>query len=274
MVVDRRFTNADGLTLAYRDWGQGPRALVCVHGLYRNSRDFDALAEALSGHMRVIAIDMMGRGGSDYAADPDRYNVPFYLRDVLDLTSALGLGDFDYLGTSMGGIVGMVLAAEADSPVRHLVLNDVGPEISLAKLRELGELSRLVPESFADYAAARAFYRPAMSGWGKLSEEQLEHLVSHSVRREGERWVVHYDRRIMEGYRWPPGDVDLWPLYRQIRAPVLVLRGARSDVLAADTAERLRAEPGTTVLEIAGAGHAPSLMTPEQIAAIERFLAD
>lgn len=262
-----------GERMAYRVFGQGPRTLLCIHGLYRNGHDFDFLAQALAeAGFRVVTPDMIGRGDSDYATDPSRYNLQEYVQDILDLTRELGLERYDYLGTSMGGMVGMALAAHPASGIRRLILNDVGPEIALATLKDIGQRSLEAPSSFSSREEIRRFYRAALVSWGELSEAQFEHLVRHGTIEQDGRWGFRYDRDLIKGFRWPPGDIDLWPVYRSFTGPVLVFRGADSQVLTAATAERLRLEPNTQVIEVPGAGHAPSLMRPEQIAAIRRFL--
>lgn len=259
-----------GERMAYRVFGDGPRTLLCVHGLYRNGHDFDFLAAALAGGHRVVTPDLIGRGDSDYARDPARYNTADYVRDLQELAQALGLRRYDCLGTSMGGMVGMAMAAEGG--IDRLVLNDVGPEVALATLKRIGQRALTAPRSFASYAEVQCYLRPALAEWGELEEKQLEHLIRHSVAQQDDGWRFHYDPDLIKGYRWPSADLDLWPLYRAFKGPVLVFRGARSAVLEAATAARLRQEPNTTVVEVAGAGHAPALMSAAEIDAIRCFL--
>lgn len=268
------YTSHDGLRLAYRSFGEGPATLICVHGLYRNGHDFDVLAEALADRYRVVTPDVVGRGDSDYAPDPARYNTEFYVRDVMGLADHLGLESYACLGTSMGGMIGMALAGKADPRVRRLILNDVGPEIRLATLKEIGQRSVDAPQSFASYEEIRTFFRQALSEWGRLGEAQLERVIRHSVRERDGRWGFRYDRNLIHGFRWPPGDIDLWPLYNAIPCPVLVFWGRKSQVLTADVAAKLRAHANTTLVEVEDAGHAPSLMVPAQIDAVRRFLGE
>ncbi|MBI1891776.1 MAG: alpha/beta hydrolase [Burkholderiales bacterium] len=270
---EAKFTNADGLNIAYRSLGDAPQTLICVHGLYRNSHDFDELGAVLSDRIRIVAVDMMGRGDSDFAADTDRYNVEFYARDVLALADHLQLPSFAFLGTSMGGMVGMRLAMTAPQRISKLILNDVGPEIQLSVLKELGQRSVDAPADFPSFEAAVDYYRLALKEWGALTEEQILHLCRHGFRQVDGRWIFHYDRNIIHGFRWPPGDVDLWEFYRKIACPILVIHGMRSVVLPEAVAAKLRQEPNTTVFDVADAGHAPSLMTPDQTKAIADFLA-
>jgi pimeloyl-ACP methyl ester carboxylesterase len=264
---------SDGYRMAYREFGEGPHALLCVHGLYRSGRDFDLLARALGDRYRVITPDIIGRGDSDYATDVSRYNNENYVRDLRELIEALGLESYDYLGTSMGGMLGMALAAQPDSGIRKLILNDVGPEIALTTLKEIGGRSLASPPAFPSYEKLSNFFRAAFASWGALTEEQLAHLTRHSVYEDNDgRWQFRYDRELIKGFRWPDADVDLWPLYRAFKGPVLVFHGARSEVLLPSTAEKLRREPNTEVVEVSDAGHAPALMAPEQTAWIRRFL--
>lgn len=269
---ESKFTNADGLNIAYRVWGDGPQTLICVHGLYRNSHDFDELGAALAHRMRVVAVDMMGRGDSDFASDVSRYNVEFYARDVLALADHLALPRFAFLGTSMGGMVGMRLGMTAPERLTKLILNDVGPEIRLAVLKEIGERATGAPTDFASFDAALEYCRQALREWGALSDEQIGRLARHSLRRDGDRWIFHYDPNLIHGFRWPPGDVDLWAGYRTIACPILVIHGMQSAVLPESLAAKLRQEPNTMVLDVADAGHAPSLMIAGQIQAIADFI--
>ena len=261
-----------GERMAYRIFGDGPRTLICVHGLYRNGHDFDYLAEALADRYRVVTPDMIGRGDSDYATDPSRYNVPEYVQDIRDLVAELGLEAYDFLGTSMGGLVGMRLAAMPASGVRRLILNDVGPEVGLATLKEIGQRSLRMPAQFDDYERVAAGLRVGLREWGELEEPQIRHLLRYSLAEQNGRWVLRYDRNLIAGFNWPAGDLDLWPVYRAFDGPVLVFRGARSQVLTAATADKLKQEPNTRVVEIADAGHAPSLMVPAQIDIVRAFL--
>lgn len=264
---------SDGYRLAYRVFGDGPRTLLCVHGLYRTGRDFDLLAQAMDEQYRVITPDIIGRGDSDYAADVSRYNNEDYLRDLRELIESLGLESYDYLGTSMGGMIGMALAAQPGSGMRRLILNDVGPEVALATLKEIGQRSLAMPPAFPSYEQVSSFFRAAFASWGILTEAQLAHLTRHSVYQDADgRWLFRYDRELIKGFRWPEADVNLWPQYRAFQGPVLVFHGERSEVLVPSTVEKLRREPNTEVVEVPDAGHAPALMAPEHLARIRRFL--
>ncbi len=269
---DEFFTNADGLRIAYRAWGRGGRTLVCVHGLLRNSHDFDVIAEALSDAYTVLCPDVMGRGASAFAPDASHYNLQYYVRDILQLLDLHGATETDYLGTSMGGMIGMVLASQPQSRIRRLVLNDIGPEITLAQLKDIAGRAETAPDSFSDMAEAEAYFRETYQEWGTLTDAQWSAITRHGVRDDNGVLRLHYDPRIMEGYQWPEGDVDLWPLYQTLKGPVLVLHGTESPVLTDAVADKLRQAPRTQVVDIPGVGHAPPLMSDSEIAPVRQFL--
>lgn len=290
--------------IAYTEWGDpaNPRVVVCAHGLARNRRDFDFLARHLADAFRVVAFDVAGRGESEWLAVKEDYRFGQYLADsaaliarasappgsaLARLARLLGLGreaSVDWVGTSMGGLLGMMLAARAGTPIRRLVLNDVGPLVPWSSLVRLkGYVGR--PTRFATLAEVEDWVREVCAPWGPLADAQVAHLARHSVRRDAQGgFVLHYDPEIVSGLRrradvdLPIGDryfegVDLWPMWDAIRAPTLVLRGAESDVLPAATAEEMkRRGPRAEVVELAGIGHAPALMAPEQMDAIRGFL--
>lgn len=254
--------------IAYVEWGarENPRVLLCVHGLTRNARDFDFVALALERDYRVIAVDVVGRGRSDWLASVGDYTTQQYCSDMTALIARLDVPQVDWLGTSMGGLIGMALAAQEGSPIRRLVLNDVGPFISKDALQRIAAYVGQQPV-FADLEQAARYMGEVHAGFGALTDEQKRHLAEHSVkpRREDGKLVLRYDPRIAETLG-PAADVDLWPLWDAIRAPVLVLRGANSDVLThATAAEMKRRSPTMRIVEFAEAGHAPKLMEGDQI---------
>lgn len=262
--------------LAYRDSGPAEAApVLCLHGLARNARDFDSLAAALAGDgRRVVAADMAGRGDSDWLRDPMDYGYPQYLADTATLIARLGSDGVDIVGTSMGGLIGMMLAAQAETPVRRLVINDVGPFIPKAALERILQYFGKDPR-FADLAAAEAYHRATYRSFGDLSDAQWRHLTETSLRPDGQRWRLHYDPRIAEPLRQAEiADVDLWALWDRVTCPVLVLRGAESDLLLAETAEEMKHRgPRAEVIEFAGCGHAPALLDPAQIDPLRAWLA-
>jgi pimeloyl-ACP methyl ester carboxylesterase len=261
--------------LSYADWGKpgAARTIICVHGLTRNGRDFDHLATVLQDHARVICPDIVGRGLSDALADPENYALPTYVAHMLQLLGKLELGEVDWVGTSMGGLIGMGVAASG-APIRRLVLNDIGPFIPKAALERINVYLGL-SLSFASLEALEAHLREIHAGFGPLSDAEWRHLAEHSAsRREDGTFRLSYDQRLGEPMkRGPIEDVDLWPVWDQIGCPVLVLRGAQSDLLLAATAEEMtRRGPGAEVVEIDGTGHAPALMAKDQIEVVRDWL--
>jgi len=261
--------------IAYVEWGEpGAPAVICAHGLTRNSRDFDRLAAALSERCRVVCPDLAGRGRSDWLP-AKQYTYPQYLADMTVLISRLDTADVDWLGTSMGGLIGMQLAAAANSPIRRLVLNDVGPFIPKAALQRIGGYVGKDPH-FASLDELEAYLRKVHAPFGPLSDQDWRHLALQSYRRrENGGFGLAYDPAIAEGYLASmKEDVDLWALWDKISCPVLVLRGATSDVLTAATAKEMQKHgPKAKVIEFAGTGHAPALVGEDQIAAVRDWLA-
>jgi pimeloyl-ACP methyl ester carboxylesterase len=242
--------------------------------LTRNNRDFDVLARVLARHYRVICPDVVGRGASDRLADAAQYGYPQYCADMAALIAHLGVPAIDWLGTSMGGLIGMLLAARAKAPIRRLVLNDVGPFIPGAALARLGTYVGKDPR-FADEGEAEAYFRRVMAPFGALTDAQWRHVVAHGIEPDGEgRWRLRYDPAIGEPFRLGVfQDVDLWSLWDMIRCPTFVMRGAESDLLLSETVEEMmRRGPRASVREIAGVGHAPALMDETQIAVVTDWL--
>lgn len=265
--------------IAYREWRPeqpaDPVPVLCLHGLGRNARDFDSLGEALAADgRRVIAADVVGRGDSGWLRDPSDYGYPQYLADTASLIARLGAAEVDIVGTSMGGLIGMMLAAQPDAPVRRLVMNDVGPFIPKAALERILNYFGKNPR-FADLAEAEAYFRQTYSSFGDLNDAQWRHLTETSLRRDGGAWRLHYDPRIVEPFRQVElADVYLWPLWDAIDRRVLVLRGAESDLLLTKTAaEMAQRGPKAQVVEFPGCGHAPALLDAAQIDPIRQWLA-
>lgn len=262
--------------LAYVSWGEdrAQPPVLCVHGLTRNGRDFDSLAADLAwSGRRVVCPDVVGRGRSDWLANPALYGYPQYLGDAAALIARLDVTEVDWVGTSMGGLIGMMLAAQPNTPIRRLVLNDVGPFIPQAALLRIGSYVGQDP-AFADLDELEAYLRWVHAPFGPLTDGQWRHLAEHSARRRQDGTLgLAYDPGIAAAFAGPVADVDLWMVWNQIRCPVLVVRGAESDLLTAATAERMAARPNTTLLTIPGCGHAPALMTADQTAPIRDWLA-
>ena len=262
--------------LAYWEW-PGPtnaRTLLCVHGLTRNGRDFDTLAQALSAHYRVVCPDIPGRGKSDWLVHPADYAYPVYVADMAALIARLDVEEVDWVGTSMGGLIGIVLAALPGAPIRRLVINDVGPLIAKEGLERIASYVGQDP-SFGDAAALEGELRRLAATFGPLTDAQWRHLATISTRRKADGSLgFAYDPAIGDAFRSAPAaDVDLWPSWDAIRCPTLVLRGAQSDLLRPADAEAMtRRGPKAKLVEFAGIGHAPALMADDQIAAIRDFL--
>ncbi|MHA1569009.1 MAG: alpha/beta fold hydrolase [Alphaproteobacteria bacterium] len=263
--------------VAYAEWGDHgrQRVVVCVHGLTRNGRDFDALAAALEGAYGIACPDVAGRGRSDWLAEADAYGYPQYCADLTALIARLGADAVDWVGTSMGGLIGMVMASMPNSPIRRLVLNDVGPFLPKAAVARIGEYAGEAPD-FADLDEAASYFARVNAPFGPLSPAQWRHLAEHSVRARADgRLELKRDPAIGAAFaEREPADVDMWDVWERVTCPVLVLRGADSDVLLAETAEEMRGRgPGAELREFAGIGHAPALMADDQIAAIRDWLA-
>ena len=263
--------------MAYTEWGarDNPRVLICVHGLTRNGRDFDALAEAMSGHYRVICPDVVGRGQSGRLRDPAGYGIPQYLADMVTLIARLNVDSVHWVGTSMGGLIGMALAAQECTPLRKLVLNDVGPLITVESLQRIATYVGTDPQ-WASFNEALAYVKLISAPFGQLSEAQWHHLTETSiVQRADGRWAFRYDPRIAEPFKaaFVDKDIDLWPIYAGITCPTLVVRGAESDLLTRDTWQQMGAcGPQAQLAEIPGVGHAPMFQSDEQIAIVRDFL--
>ena len=250
------------------------RTVVCVHGLTRNGRDFDPLAMGLEANFRVVCPDVVGRGDSDWLVHKEDYGYPQYMADMAALIARLATNDVYWVGTSMGGLIGMMLAAQPNSPIRRLVMNDIGPFIPKAAAERIGSYVGNAPD-FASIADAEAYLRQVHAGFGDLTEGQWRHLAEHSVRRKGEGYRLHYDPAIGHAFRGDgeATDIDLWPVWDAVNCPVLVLRGAQSDTLLAATAQEMTARgPKAQLKTIEGVGHAPALMDDQQIALVRDWL--
>lgn len=259
----------------YVEWG--PPAvppLICAHGLTRNGRDFDDLAAGLVGSdRRVVCPDIAGRGRSDWLSDSALYSIPKYCSDMAALIARLDAPQVDWVGTSMGGLIGMILAAQPNTPIRRLVINDVAPEVPQAAMQDIADYVGQDP-SFPDLSGLEAALREIHAGFGRLSDAQWRHLATHGAREKADGTLgLAYDPAIAEPFKAMIETVDLWPFWDRIACPVLVLRGAESPFLTADLAQRMTERgPKAQVMEIAGCGHAPSLMSYDQIAIIREFL--
>jgi pimeloyl-ACP methyl ester carboxylesterase len=263
--------------IAYREWGEAsnPRVLVCVHGLTRCARDFDRLAAAMCDRYRVICPDVAGRGDSGWLADPMLYQLPQYLSDMVTLIARLDVEKVDWVGTSMGGLIGMTLAALPDTPVRKLVINDAGPVVSKVSLERIAAYVGMAPV-FPDIDTAEKYVRAVSATFGPHSDEEWRFLTEVVMRRNADGSLrLHYDPKLAEPFRaqMPEKDLELWNLWDAIRGPTLVLRGALSDLLTPETvAQMAQRGPKAKIVEIPGVGHAPTLLHSDQIGIIRRYL--
>jgi pimeloyl-ACP methyl ester carboxylesterase len=290
--------------IAYTDWGDtaNPHVVLCVHGLARNSRDFDFLAAALADDCRVVCMDVAGRGESEWLDNKSHYTFSTYQNDaaaMLARATAPGssfLGRLfrnkqprlDWVGTSMGGLIGMFLAAKRGSPIRRLVLNDVGALIPWSALfRMKGYITR--GRSFKSVDEVEAYVRDVCAPFGPLTDAQWRHLARHTARKNGNgahssHYALRYDPAIGENLHghidpeFPIGPdmmrgIDLWNVWSKIECPVLVLRGANSEVLLRKTLDEMRErKPDLEVVEFPDVGHAPALMSAGQIRVVKEFL--
>ncbi len=268
--------------VAYAEWG-GPdakRVAICAHGLTRNGRDFDWLAPALAARgWRVLCPDMPGRGRSAWLAEPGDYGYPLYNAVGSALIARAGADDVAWVGTSMGGIVGMMLAAQPGTPVARLVLNDVGALIPKASLERI---ATYVGNDlhFADSATLEAYLRRVHAPFGALTDAQWRHMAAFGARPAEQGGLrLHYDPAIALPFKQQePQDVTLWPVWEQVACPTLIIRGQLSDLLPAEVAAEMTtrgcaARAGAvSLVEIAGCGHAPALMDDAQIATVADFL--
>lgn len=262
---------------AYWEWASAQAdapCLIAMHGLTRNGRDFDTVAHSLSDRFHVVCPDVVGRGKSDWLANGALYSYPQYLADSAALIARVTTGPVDWLGTSMGGLVGMMLAAQPLTPIRRLILNDVGPFVPKASLERIGSYVGQDPR-FAGLKALETYLRDVLAGFGNLSDADWAHMALHTARaRPDGGYGLAYDPAIGQAFRTEPiADVDLWPVWDLIACPVLILRGGQSDLLLADTAaEMVQRKANATLAEFPDCGHAPALMNAGQIGVIRDWL--
>lgn len=268
--------------LTYYEWGNpiNSRVALCVHGLTRNGRDFDFLAQALSNTHRVISVDMPGRGQSDRLTNPLGYSYPAYVATLTYFLKYLGLDRIDWIGTSMGGIIGMMMAGSWPGLIRALVLNDIGTVVSGAGMMRI--LSYPPPQSSClTRQEAEAMLRERCAPFGIRTEAQWQHMLTYGIEEKNGCFAPTYDPLIMGVYAQDRtagsviADIDLWGLWPAVQTiPTLLIRGTESDLLTRDTAEKMRVlHPDLTLHEVANAGHAPSLMDAEEISIIKNWIA-
>ncbi|AOI42693.1 alpha/beta fold hydrolase [Burkholderia oklahomensis] len=266
--------------VAYTEWGDpaNPRVLVCVHGLTRSGRDFDRLATALSDVYRVVCPDVAGRGRSDWLADPGLYGVPQYVADIVTLIARLDVERVDWFGTSMGGLIGLALGGLPGTPIGKMIVNDIGPHIEPAALERIGEYTGL-DKRFATEQEGVDYLASLSLPFGPLTPDEWRALNRPLLVQDPDgSWRARYDPRIAVPFKAATpeanaqGEAWLWHSLEAFAGPLLVVRGAQSDLLSRDTVDAMKARGrAVSSVEIAEAGHAPAFVSAEQIAIARQF---
>lgn len=276
---DRYFTVRDGLKLHYRDYAgsKDKPPLLCLHGLTRNARDWDEFARRRSPNFRVLVLEFRGRGSSEYDPDPLRYNPLTYASDVIELLDQLQIPQAVFVGTSLGGLVTMTIAASTPQRIFATILNDIGPDV------DPGGVERILTYVGKDMrfnnweAAASAIAANYGASFERYTAEDWVKMAKRNCREENGEIIFDYDMAIAQPFRTsgPTPHVDLWPFFKILaQKPLLVVRGAKSDLLTSETAAKMQAvAPNMMLAVVAGVGHAPELNEPEAVAAIGEFLA-
>ena len=271
------------LTIGVTEWGpvQAEQVVICAHGLTRNARDFDFLAKRLASRgMRVVAPDLPGRGRSDWTGNGADYATPLYLSVMAAVIARTGADEVDWIGTSLGGHVGMEMAALEGTPIRRLVLNDFGARIAGAALQRIGTYLR-IKRHFESVEALEQHLRTIHTPFGHLTDAQWRHMAEHSaVKTEEGDYRQHFDPAIARAFSWPlMVDISLWDVWEKVACPTMILRGEDSDLLHASTVRDMlkrgdAARKGwVRSVEVRECGHAPALMSDSQISLVEEFLA-
>ncbi len=257
--------------------------IVCVHGLTRNKGDFYYLAETLSQDAYVVAVDMVGRGESDRLKDPSQYHYPQYLTDLVGLLARLNVRQVDWIGTSMGGLLGMLLASLDNTPIRRLVMNDVGPLIPRSAIERLKAYAS-IKLSFKSLEEAHDMLRKIFAPFGELPEDRWQHLFKNTLVTESDGTIgLNYDFRAAQETKSEQyakedkaGNITFWDYWDRVKCPVFLIQGALSDILSPTLmSEMIERKQGSSIesMVIQNTGHAPSLMLPEQIEPIRAWLA-
>ena len=266
--------------MAYWEWGDAanPRVLVCVHGLARQARDFDTLARAMSAEYRVVCPDVVGRGQSDWLTDPAGYQIPAYVADMVTLLARLDAQTVHWVGTSMGGLIGLGLASLPQTPISRLVLNDVGPTIQFEALTRIGTYLGQ-PLRWHTLTEAADYLQSISSSFGPHTRQQWLALSTPMLKADGDGYRLHYDPLIAQPFKAitpsmvAAGEAMTWAAYDAVRCPTLLLRGAESDLLSHASAQAMTQRgPKARLHEFTGVGHAPTLVADDQIAVLREFL--
>jgi pimeloyl-ACP methyl ester carboxylesterase len=267
--------------MAYKEWGdpENQNVLICVHGVTRVSDDFDVLAAALCDQYRIICPDVVGRGKSEWLPNPQLYQIPQYVSDMVTLLARLDVEAVDWLGTSMGGLIGMGLASMSRNPIRKLILNDVGPALNLDAIVRIGEFIGQ-DVRFDTFDEAAAYIREVSISFGPHCEAQWHKLATDVLKQnEDGKWIRHYDLSLSIPVKaiTPElaiaGQAMLWAAYDAVKCQTLLVRGSDSDLLTKEAAQEMTQRgPCATLVEISGVGHAPTFVQPEQIEIVKKFL--
>lgn len=262
--------------VAYLEWGHhlNPNTLLCLHGLTRNSRDFDFLARSLQKTLRIICPDLLGRGESDYLTTAQGYSFAQYMNDMVTLIARLGTHKVHWLGTSLGGIIGMMLAAQPNSPIKSLILNDVGMIIPNIALRRLETYARN-DNTFVSFHEAKTYFQTVLAPTGIQDQEHWNHITQFGIKRDDKGdFRLSYDPQIGQLFMSESNvSLHLETYWQAIKCPILIIRGEESDFLAPEILTKmLYFQPNTKVVTIPSCGHAPSLMTKDQIHIVENWL--
>lgn len=257
----------------YVEWGpaKSDKTVVCVHGFSRNGRDFDYLAQNLAAKgYRVICPDMPGRNKSDWQPNLADYSVPHHMSEMMVLLARIDEEEVDWIGTSMGGIIGMGLASFENTPIRNLVINDIGPFIPSPPLSRIKQYLSLLPE-FKTFESAKKYLKQLLQPFGISTEQQLDHMADHSFyKNEYGNYVLNYDPKIVDCFQ--EEETDLWYVWETITRPTLVIRGVDSEVLTKDTVEKMLERDQVDFVQFSGAAHAPALMNQDQIDTVVNWL--
>ena len=265
--------------VSYVDWGpiDDETPVICVHGLTRQGRDFDLLAADLrSCGRRVVCPDLPGRGRSDWLSEPDEYALPQYCADMNALIARLDVDEVDWVGTSLGGLIGIILAGMPGSPIRRLVVNDIGPYVASIGLVRIGHYLREMPESFPTIEAAEAYFREILAPYGDLTDAQWRLITEHSVCWDAAKntFLMLCDKNIGKAFRnsWF-ASLNIWKYWEEIPVPTLILHGVQSDLLTRQLTDEMTARnPHASVVRFEECGHVPPLFESHQIEVVRNFL--
>jgi pimeloyl-ACP methyl ester carboxylesterase len=266
--------------MSYLEWGDpvNSNVLLCVHGLTRVGRDFDLLAQAMIDRYRVVCPDVVGRGASEWLRDPLHYHVGQYAADMVTLIARLNVETVHWVGTSMGGLIGITIAGQPGSPISRFVINDVGPTLSAPAIQRIGEYLGK-PVRFDSVDAATDFVAFVAAPFGLKTRAEWRTITETVIRRDGDGWVLHYDPRISEPFKLvtpelaAKAEAATWALWDSITCQTLLTRGAQSDLLSPETAAQMTQRgPKARLAEFDGVGHAPMFMHDDQISVVRDFL--